>query len=174
MSREAASGPMLVRGAGGAAVDAQPIGTAGNLTADGRSAWDADHRSSPGGMTTCARAAHRIRTSAARRTGMLSDYEQRELATITEGLADDRRLVEVLGGDRPAPTRNRRMRALVGLGILLLVVGVVCGDGRLFLEGLLIAGAGMAWSRWRRWLAAKAAGRSAATPNPGLTGPPAA
>jgi hypothetical protein len=104
---------------------------------------------------------------------MLSDYEQRELATIKEGLAEDRRLVEVLGGDGPAPTRNRRIRALVGLGILLLVVGVLCGDGRLFLEGLLIGSAGMAWSRWRRWRAAKAAGRNAATRNPRRAGPPA-
>jgi len=104
---------------------------------------------------------------------MLSDYEQRELATITEGLADDRRLVEALSVDGPAPTWNRRIRALVGLGILLLVVGVVCGDGRLLLEGLLIGIPGMAWSRWRRWRPAKAADRNAATPNPGLTGPPA-
>jgi Protein of unknown function (DUF3040) len=77
---------------------------------------------------------------------MLSDHEQRELAMIKEGLADDRRLVEVLGGDGPAPSRNRRIRALVGFGILLLVVGLVCGDGRLFLERLLIGSAGLAWS----------------------------
>ena len=104
---------------------------------------------------------------------MLSDHEQRELAMIKEGLADDRRLVEVLGGDGPGPSRRRWIRALVGFGILLLAVGTVCGDGRLVLEGLLIGSAGIAWSRWRRWRAAKAARRPAAAPSPRLAGPPA-
>ncbi len=104
---------------------------------------------------------------------MLSDHEQRELAMIKEGLADDRRLVEVLGGGRPVPSRTGRIRALLGFGILLLAVGAACGDGRLFLEGLLVGGAGFAWSWWRRRRAAKAAGRGAAAPSRGLAGPPA-
>ena len=104
---------------------------------------------------------------------MLSDYEQRELAMIKEGLANDRRLVEVLGDMEPVPSRSRWIRALLGFGILLFVVGVVCGDGRLVLEGLVVGSAGIAWFWLRRWRAAKAAGRNAATRSPGLARPPA-
>jgi hypothetical protein len=102
---------------------------------------------------------------------MLSDHEQRELDMIKRGLADDHQLVEVLGGDAPIPSRSKWIRTIVGFGVLLLVLGTVCGDGRLVLEGLLIGSAGIAWSRWRRWRAAKAARRAAATPSPGLAGP---
>ena len=102
---------------------------------------------------------------------MLSDHEQRELDMIKQGLADDQQLVEVLGGDAPIPSRTKWIRAVVSFGILLLVLGALCGDGRLVLEGLLIGSAGIAWSWWRRWRAAKAARRAAATPSPGLAGP---
>lgn len=80
---------------------------------------------------------------------MLSDHERRELGLIEDGLADDRRLVDVLGGDRRVRHRRWQVRALIGFGSLLLTIGIVTGAGMLVLQGLLIGGVGIAWSRWR-------------------------
>lgn len=85
---------------------------------------------------------------------MLSDYERRELALIEQGLDADPRLAACLGGAR---RRGRwPIRLLLALGAVLFVTGPVTSTGGLVAQGLLAAGAGLAWSRWRAWRAAKA------------------
>jgi hypothetical protein len=94
---------------------------------------------------------------------MLSDRERHVLAMIERGLsADDRRFVAAFRtgqAGRRGPSRWV-IPALVGFGILLVVVGVLTGTGGLFMQGLLFGGAGVAWSRWR-------ARRAAAGPSSG-------
>jgi hypothetical protein len=83
---------------------------------------------------------------------MLSDRERRELARIEQALAaDDRRLAQAFGGRSVAARPRRRwpVRALIGFGVLLLVVGLLTGADGLFVQGLLFGGAGVLWARWR-------------------------
>jgi Protein of unknown function (DUF3040) len=86
---------------------------------------------------------------------MLSDYELRELALIEKGLAEeDRRLAESLrprDAKRVTPwTRRRWMsRALLGFGVLLLVVGLLTSADGVFMQGLLFGGGGVFWLRWQ-------------------------
>jgi hypothetical protein len=104
---------------------------------------------------------------------MLSDYERRELGLIEDGLADDHRLVDVLGGDRRVRHGRWQVRALIGFGSLLLTIGIVTGAGMLVLQGLLIAGLGIAWFRWRaRPGAAGSPGSDRERSSPRPFGPP--
>lgn len=82
---------------------------------------------------------------------MLSDREREQLARIEQALvADDRRLAATLGATAPRAERRWPQRALLGFGVLLLVVAVLTGADGLFLQGLLcLAG----WFGWRRWQA---------------------
>jgi hypothetical protein len=102
---------------------------------------------------------------------MLSDRERRELAMIEHGLrADDRRFVDAFRTARAArgrPQHRWPVRALIGFGILLVVVGLVTGADELFMQGLLYGGAGVAWSRWRaRRAAAEPPGGGPRQPSP--------
>jgi hypothetical protein len=104
---------------------------------------------------------------------MLSDHERRELGRIEDGLAGDRWLVDVLDGDGRAGRRRWPIRALVCFGILLLSIGILTAGGMLVLQGLLIGGAGIAWSRWRVWRSrprSTGADRERSSPRP--FGPP--
>ena len=99
---------------------------------------------------------------------MLSDDERRELARIEESLtAEDHRLADAFRTGRRTGRQRRRwpVRALIGFGIMLLVVGLLTGTEELFLQGLLFGGAGVAWSRWRAW-------RGSAGPSAGAAGQP--
>jgi hypothetical protein len=84
---------------------------------------------------------------------MLSDRERRQLADIERELvADDRRLAASLRAGRTRPGRAPRRwleRALIGFGVLLLVVALLTSVASLFLQGLLFAGAGVLRWRWR-------------------------
>ncbi len=89
---------------------------------------------------------------------MLSDHEQRKLALIEEGLAaDDRRFVHAFGRRSAAGRRRWRARAAIAFGSLMVVIGLLVGDDpSLILEGLLIGGVGVVWSRWLgSWAAAR-------------------
>ena len=106
---------------------------------------------------------------------MLSDHEQRELTLIEHGLAaDDRRFVRALQRRRLAGPRRWPSRVIVGFGVLVLVVGLVAGaDTVLVLQGLLITGTGVVWSRWRvRRTGAEPGGGDSTRPNPHSAGPP--
>ncbi len=84
---------------------------------------------------------------------MLSDHERRELALIEQGLETDPRLAASLA---EVPRRRRwPIRLLTIFGVLLILIGLLTGAGGLVLQGLLAAGAGVAWSRWRTWQAAR-------------------
>jgi Flp pilus assembly protein TadB len=102
---------------------------------------------------------------------MLSDHERRELDQIEDGLAGDRRLVDALARSGRAG-RSWQVRALIGFGVFLLVVGIVTGgNGPLVLQGLLIGSAGLIWRWWCGKRAARAAGDpERSTPRP--AGPP--
>lgn len=102
---------------------------------------------------------------------MLSDRERRELAMIEQGLsADDGRFVDGFRTTRAARGRRQHrwpVRALIGFGILLVVVGLLTGAGGLFMQGLLFGGAGLGWSRWRaRRAAAEPPGGDPEQPSP--------
>jgi hypothetical protein len=96
---------------------------------------------------------------------MLSEYEQRELAAIEQGLAEeDRRLAASFrprgtGAATPWFRRRWMSRALLGFGVMLLVVGVLASADGLFVQGLLFGGGGVLWMRWQS--------RSASVPVPG-------
>lgn len=89
---------------------------------------------------------------------MLSDHEQRKLALIEAGLtADDRRFAHAFGRRSAAGRRRWPARAAMWLGSVMVIIGLVSGGvASLILEGLLIGGAGVVWSRW---LAPRAAAR---------------
>jgi hypothetical protein len=101
---------------------------------------------------------------------MLNNRERRLLAMIEQGLsADDRRFVDAFRVGRAVGQRPPRwpIRALIGFGILLVVVGLLTGAGGLFMQGLLFGGAGVAWSRWRaRRAAAEPPGGDPNQPSP--------
>lgn len=84
---------------------------------------------------------------------MLSDRERRVLAMIEEGLrAEEGRFVDAFHATtaRRDPRQHRwAVRALVGFGILLVVLGMVTDSGGLIMQGLLFGTVGVAWSRWR-------------------------
>jgi len=84
---------------------------------------------------------------------MLSDRERRQLADIERALvADDRQLAASLRAGRTRPGRAPRRwpeRALIGFGVLLVVVALLTSVGSLFLQGLLFGGAGVLRWRWR-------------------------
>jgi Protein of unknown function (DUF3040) len=87
---------------------------------------------------------------------MLSEREQRELALIEQRLHDDdRRFAASFRGRRgvPRPRRQWPVWALIGVGLLLVLAGLVTGISSVWVEGLLVAGTGVAWSRWQayRW-----------------------
>jgi Protein of unknown function (DUF3040) len=85
---------------------------------------------------------------------MLNEREWRVLAMIEQGLrAEERRFAKAF--DTGTAGRKRRssrwpIRALVGFGILLVVLGLLASAGGLFLQGLLFGGTGVAWSRRRK------------------------
>ena len=100
---------------------------------------------------------------------MLSEHDRRELALIEEQLrSDDRRFADTFHAGRPGPRRDRRWarRALVGFGAFTLMVGLAAGAAGLFLQGLLVLGAGIVWTLLRRRTAA-GKGRSAGSAQPG-------
>jgi hypothetical protein len=84
---------------------------------------------------------------------MLNDRERRVLAMIEQGLrADECRFVDALRTSRAGRARRQHrwpIRALVGFGILLVVVGLLAASGGLLVQGLLFSTTGIAWSRWR-------------------------
>jgi hypothetical protein len=84
---------------------------------------------------------------------MLNDRERRVLAMIEQDLrTDGRRFVDAFAPPEPAGERRQRhwpVRALIGFGILLVVVGLLASAGGLFMQGLLFGTAGVAWSRSR-------------------------
>jgi hypothetical protein len=109
---------------------------------------------------------------------MLNDRERRVLAMIEQGLrADECRFVDALRTSRAGRARRQHrwpIRALVGFGILLVVVGLLTAAGGLFMQGLLFGAAGVAWSRWRTRRAAVAPpgrGPDQSIPRPGQTPP---
>ena len=88
---------------------------------------------------------------------MLSEHDRRELALIEERLrSDDRRFTDIFHAGRAGPRRDRRWtrRALVGFGAFMLLVGLAAGAAGLFLQGLLVFGAGVGWTLLLRWTAA--------------------
>ncbi len=91
---------------------------------------------------------------------MLSDREQQELQRIEEALkADDRRFAQGLRrGPRIERTRRWPARALLGFGILLIVIGALTSAGSLVFEGILFTGIAVAWIRWQAARAARANG----------------
>jgi hypothetical protein len=81
---------------------------------------------------------------------MLSDRERKQLADIEQALvAADRRLAATFRSGAPPTERRWPVRALLGFGVLLLVVALLTGADGLFLQGLLCLGGGLAWRRWR-------------------------
>jgi Flp pilus assembly protein TadB len=82
---------------------------------------------------------------------MLSDREQQELARIEAGLqAEDRRFADGLRkGPRIEATRRWPARALLGFGVLLLVVGALTSAGMLVFQGIVFTAAGVLWLRWQ-------------------------
>ena len=81
---------------------------------------------------------------------MLSDRERKQLADIEQALvAGDRRLAATFRSGAPPTERRWPVRALLGFGVLLLVVALLTGADGLFLQGLLCLGGGFAWRRWR-------------------------
>jgi Protein of unknown function (DUF3040) len=104
---------------------------------------------------------------------MLNEHDRRELASIEERLrADDRVFAETFPTGPSRPRRGRRLaiRALLCLGAFMLTVGLVAGAGGVFLQGLLVFGAGIVWTLWLRRTAADE-GHSAPTAHPGDRSP---
>lgn len=100
---------------------------------------------------------------------MLSEHDRRELALIEERLrSDDQPFADTFQAGRLRPRRDHRWmrRALVGFGAFILMVGLAAGDAGLFLQGLLVFGAGIGWTLVHRWTAA-GKGRSAGSGRPG-------
>lgn len=91
---------------------------------------------------------------------MLSDREQQELQRIEEALkADDKRFAQGLRrGPRIDRTRRWPVRALLGFGITLIVIGALTSAAPLILEGILFTGIAVAWIRWQTVRAARAKG----------------
>ena len=83
---------------------------------------------------------------------MLSEYEQRELATIEERLLQDRALSACFQGEPSAVRRPvLRPRCLVVPGILIMLVAGVLELGAAFAQGLGLVVLGLAW-----WIATSA------------------
>lgn len=91
---------------------------------------------------------------------MLSDREQQELQRIEEALkADGKRFGQGLRrGPRIDKTRRWPVRALLGFGITLIVIGALTSAAPLILEGILFTGIAIAWIRWQTVRAARANG----------------
>jgi hypothetical protein len=112
---------------------------------------------------------------------MLSDREQQELQRIEEALkADDKRFAQGLRrGPRIDKTRRWPVRALLGFGITLIVIGALTSSAPLILEGILFTGIAVAWIRWQAMRAARANGHGRPVrpagrpdgPNPGFGQP---
>jgi len=83
---------------------------------------------------------------------MLSEREQRELALIEQGLHDDDRGFVASFRSRRSVLRQRwPVWALVGAGLLLVLAGLLTGISSVWVEGLVVVGIGVAWSRWQAW-----------------------
>ena len=96
---------------------------------------------------------------------MLSDRERQQLADIEQALmAGDRRLAATFRSGAPPTGRRWPVRALLGFGVLLLVVALLTGADALFLQGLLCLGGGFAWRRWRAARSRATDGSTAADP----------
>jgi len=104
---------------------------------------------------------------------MLSEREQRELALIEQGLHDDDRGFVASFRSRRGVLRQRHrwpVWALVGVGLLLVLAGLLTGTSVVWVEGLLVVGTGVAWSRWQAWRrAARAQKAGPAQPTPPTT-----
>ena len=80
---------------------------------------------------------------------MLSEHERRQLSLIEQGLRDDDgRFVASFRRRRSAPRQRWWARALLTLGLLLVALGLLTLSATLVLEGLMVVGVGVAWSRW--------------------------
>jgi hypothetical protein len=102
---------------------------------------------------------------------MLNEHDRRELASIEERLrADDQRFAETFptGPSRSRRGRGLATRALLCFGAFMLIVGLVASAVGVFLQGLLVLGAGIVWILWLR---RRTVGRSAATAHPGDRSP---
>lgn len=81
---------------------------------------------------------------------MLSDGEREQLAAIERELVrSDRRLAATFSAGSPRPERRWPLRALVGFGVLLVVVALLTATEGLLVQGLLCLGGAYAWHRWR-------------------------
>ena len=82
--------------------------------------------------------------------------------------SDDRPFAETFrtGGLRRPRHRGWASRALLGFGAFMVMVGLAASASELFLQGLLVLGAGIAWTVLRRRTAASK-GRSARPAQPG-------
>jgi hypothetical protein len=97
---------------------------------------------------------------------MLNEDDRRELSLIEEGLCcDDRRFADTFRTDRPR-WRERRWisRALLGFGAFMMLVGMVASASGVFLNGLLVSAAGVAWIWLLRRRATAGERRSAGPP----------
>jgi len=94
---------------------------------------------------------------------VLSDREQRELALIEEELSSDRHLVALLERRRRRRWLRRVVnpRAAVVFGVLVILAALVLNLDLTFVQGLLVAGAGVVWWSWEGWASeqARAPGR---------------
>lgn len=100
---------------------------------------------------------------------MLSDGERDALAHIEQGLRDeDRRFADRFGpGPRVVRPRRWPIRATLGLGALLIVVGLLTSTDGLFLQGVMFVVIGIGWSRWRAARTERAAAADGIPPQSG-------
>jgi hypothetical protein len=84
---------------------------------------------------------------------MLSEYEKRELQGIEEMLRSDTRFSARFRQrrSRRGPKGRRLPRLLLVTGVLIMVAAAILGLGGAFVQGLLLALAGLLWKRpWPR------------------------
>jgi Protein of unknown function (DUF3040) len=85
---------------------------------------------------------------------MLSEYEKRELQAIEEMLRSDTRFSARFRRrrSRRGPRGPRLPRVLLVTGVLVMVAAAFLGLGDAFVQGLVLALAGLLWKRpWRRF-----------------------
>jgi len=81
---------------------------------------------------------------------MLSEWEQRELGLIEQGLREDSRFAAAFPGERP-PLHRRAwvLKLSIAFGLLMVVSGAVLDEAGLALRGVLLAAVSYGWWHWR-------------------------